>query len=103
MLGGTCWTLVIQFPGLPALFYASLGYLVRGGPSLSEYQLSAWLALRSPSLVHPELGSFCIRKIACIDPNALIAKALWMISIGFVLRFFCDRLARTACCAVNPG
>ncbi len=28
---------------------------------------------------------------------------MWLISIGFVWRFFDDRLVRTACCSVNPG
>jgi len=28
---------------------------------------------------------------------------LWLISIGFVWRFFEDRLARTTCCSFNPG
>jgi len=27
---------------------------------------------------------------------------LWPISIGFVLRFLDDRLARTACCSIIP-
>ena len=42
---------------------------------------------------------FCIKKP---DINSLRASDLWLISIGFVWRFFDDRWARTACCSVNP-
>jgi len=37
------------------------------------------------------------------DVNSLRVSDLWLISIGFVWRFFDDRLARTACCSVTPG
>jgi len=51
----------------------------------------------------PELGSFCINKVEHIGRSSLKEKGLRPISIGFILHFLDDRLARTACCSVNPG
>src|SRR5208337_2198063 len=55
-----------------------------------------------PSCSDPELGSFCTSKSEWIDVNSLRASDLWLISIGFVWRFFDDSLAQSACRSVNP-
>ena len=61
VFGGTCWTRVAQFSGLPVPFRAGLGRPIQPGPSVSARRLPAWPALRCPVLEHPELGSLCMR------------------------------------------
>ena len=55
--GGAWWARVVQCPGLPVPFRASLGCLILSGPRLSACQLLAWPALRCPVL-DPRIGIY---------------------------------------------
>src|SRR5271157_5426587 len=61
-----------KFPGLSVPFRASLGHPIPSRPSLSACKLPAWSPLRCPSLDHPELASFCIRKAEFVDVNSFM-------------------------------
>ncbi len=60
--GGTRWTRVVRFPGLPVPFRTSLGHPIQRGPSLSACRLRTSPALQCRGLDDPELGLFCINR-----------------------------------------